>query len=915
VTPEIVDWKPSEAEAADDFSIRVAAATGRVVGWLEARTGYASLRSGLAVVPRGRFDLERLREPFDARWAIDALDLRVLRRVRDQGLTVDAVRAALADNARLPPVASLDEEERLPAISIDEAVFGPGRGARGELPVRIEGWLATRPPIHALVVRIGPRRYYVAVDRDRADVASVVPWIADTRCGFRFEHGVEGLPGGEHLVILERIDGRELLELGRIVVEAPAPESADSAADAELGQMPTIRIERLTLDWRGAEPRLELTGSVALERAIDCVRLRYGGGIVFDADPAGVLREEPVGSRLRLELSEPIEVEKQFAPVRVELVRRQEVVASWEGNPVLTESSTGPLRIVSPALDRLQRASPVAIWGDLRLDGGVAGDAEGGEIVLEMDGETAAVARLRRAGRFVLRASDPGAGERRAEVVLRKQGDVALRSAPFVVRLRTAAAPRGWAARLERLTGALEPWAPGWSGVDVEALANRLAGRSPQVLDGIDWALTELAKAAEAAVASPARIVRELPPAPERPLDVLFASWEIPWGGHGGGQAMLNLLRTLGTRHRITLLHPIHPGSEGLSDVLRPWVHEILTVPRGWQAGSDLAPYAIPLRYQQTFSPGLRAALAAESASGRYDVVNLEFEGMAVHAPRNALAPTLGVLIEPASFARLAEFGAPAASLDETAAAFEEVLRALAFDVGLVARRFPTLVTLTQPEAALLARFLPGRELLVNPIAIDVARLANAAGGAERAAAPTFVFVGNFRHPPNRDALAALVDSVAVELRRRLPRARLLVAGSDPPPALVDRGDAAGVTFAGWVDDLPRLLGSVTGFLAPIHSGSGMRVKLLEAMACGCAVVSTALGMSGIAARPGAEFLQAETPQDFVEAAALLVEQEARRSAIAAAGQRLVERDHGLTVQAGLRERIWQRVASTGSPG
>jgi glycosyltransferase involved in cell wall biosynthesis len=260
---------------------------------------------------------------------------------------------------------------------------------------------------------------------------------------------------------------------------------------------------------------------------------------------------------------------------------------------------------------------------------------------------------------------------------------------------------------------------------------------------------------------------------------------------------------------------------------------------------------------------------------------------------------------ELAAFARVAE--APEGFKDELEAVdwVIDLLAALHFETVLVPARYGSLVTLTEPEARFQLPLLSERSVAVNPIPVDVLGLANRSAATARAVQPEFVFVGSFNHGPNRAAVLELVEQIVPRLNTLLPTARVRIAGANPPQELFDRTKSAGVEWLGWIDDLPALLRGATAFLAPIRSGAGMRVKLLEAMACGCPVVSTRLGVSGIPVRDSRDVLLAESIEEFVAAARTLAEDRELAARIGEAGRQLVERQHGLSVQGERRERIW----------
>ncbi len=126
----------------------------------------------------------------------------------------------------------------------------------------------------------------------------------------------------------------------------------------------------------------------------------------------------------------------------------------------------------------------------------------------------------------------------------------------------------------------------------------------------------------------------------------------------------------------------------------------------------------------------------------------------------------------------------------------------------------------------------------------------------------TLLFLGSFRHLPNQEALHWFVDQVFPKVRAEEPRARLIVIGSDPPPRH-SLPDAEAIELIGFVEDVREPLARYAVFVCPILSGSGVRVKLLEAFAAGIPVVSTRLGAEGLAANDGEICALADDPDEF----------------------------------------------------
>lgn len=143
---------------------------------------------------------------------------------------------------------------------------------------------------------------------------------------------------------------------------------------------------------------------------------------------------------------------------------------------------------------------------------------------------------------------------------------------------------------------------------------------------------------------------------------------------------------------------------------------------------------------------------------------------------------------------------------------------------------------------------------------IDTARYEYIESGRER---ETMLFLGSFRHLPNQDALNWFIQRVMPIISARRPQARLIVIGSDPPPRHSLPESAGNIELIGFVNDIREPLARHGVFICPILSGSGVRVKLLEAFAAGIPVVSTRLGAEGLTNTDGDICRLAEDPECF----------------------------------------------------
>ncbi|HEV2784772.1 MAG TPA: glycosyltransferase [Solirubrobacteraceae bacterium] len=172
---------------------------------------------------------------------------------------------------------------------------------------------------------------------------------------------------------------------------------------------------------------------------------------------------------------------------------------------------------------------------------------------------------------------------------------------------------------------------------------------------------------------------------------------------------------------------------------------------------------------------------------------------------------------------------------------------------------------------------------------------------------PSVVFVGSFIHPPNVDAALRLAKEILPLVRRERPDVHLELVGSRPPPEI--RALAAdGVRVAGDVPSVEPYLDRAAVVVAPIAIGGGMRVKVLEAMAAGKALVSSPRAAEGLSAQHGREILIADGVEQTAAAILRLVEDAPARAALGRAARAWAERELSWSAMAARYEELYSRL-------
>lgn len=209
-------------------------------------------------------------------------------------------------------------------------------------------------------------------------------------------------------------------------------------------------------------------------------------------------------------------------------------------------------------------------------------------------------------------------------------------------------------------------------------------------------------------------------------------------------------------------------------------------------------------------------------------------------------------------------------------------------------------LTTSEADAKRVRLIAPGARVAVYPNVLPLMP-APPQTGSDR----SVVFSGNLQYLPNVQAIRWFYEGIWPKLRRAYPGLKWRLVGShvEAVPRSV-RNDASVEMVVPGADAIPALARSSVG-VAPIVSGSGTRLKILEMWAAGLPVVSTQLGAEGLGVRPGVEALLADDPDQFAECVIELLEDARRRWEIGTAGRKLYERE--FTWQAG-----WKRLEALG---
>ncbi len=359
------------------------------------------------------------------------------------------------------------------------------------------------------------------------------------------------------------------------------------------------------------------------------------------------------------------------------------------------------------------------------------------------------------------------------------------------------------------------------------------------------------------------------------------------------------LLARLAVRHDITLLAFVDPEDDPPDGgALPPGLAGVHLVPKPTYTPDDpmaLLPQAVAGGYA---NPAMQAAIAERLAAAPFHLAQYEFTEMANAIPPSTVPAVLTV--HQIGFASQgARWQAEGRGLRRGAILLHRYLRELDFELRAVARAHHV-VTMSAEDAARLHRFLPGLDVSVSPVGVDCAAVRPMPPPA--ACRSQLLFVGNFIHPPNGDAVRFLAADV---LPRLGPGVRLSVVGHGATRAAPG---APQVDAVGSVDDVRPWLAGAEVVVAPVRFGTGMRGKVLEALAMARPVITTTLGAEGLGAVSGRHLLVADDAASLAGAIQRVRADPDLAARLGREGRALVEARFDWDIVARGHDEIYRRV-------
>ncbi|MCG9131156.1 glycosyltransferase [Candidatus Poribacteria bacterium] len=378
-------------------------------------------------------------------------------------------------------------------------------------------------------------------------------------------------------------------------------------------------------------------------------------------------------------------------------------------------------------------------------------------------------------------------------------------------------------------------------------------------------------------------------------MKILFLSPTVPFPLTDGGRIrVFNLLKQIAAKSDVTLLalETQSTDAEGVAELqqLGVQVHLVPNAPMLPRVSFSTLVNAFlkqqPITVARYDLPAYRQKFRELIASENFDLVHYEMFHTAQFRTETDLPSVLSQQnVDSAIWRRLC---------GETTHPFYKFAywtQQLAFQryERVLSPRFDAVTCTSDIDADVFQRYCAADTLEIIPNGVDVTHYQP---DFTSEAPAHLIYIGSMDWYPNEDAVAFFVDEVLPSIQDKVRDVQFSIVGGNPSARVQKLAEREGVVVTGRVPEIKPYFAEATVFVVPLRIGSGTRLKILEALAMGKAIVSTTVGAEGLALKDGEEIFIADEPAIFAGAVTRLLTDASLRRRIGENGRARVEQDY-----------------------
>ncbi len=356
-------------------------------------------------------------------------------------------------------------------------------------------------------------------------------------------------------------------------------------------------------------------------------------------------------------------------------------------------------------------------------------------------------------------------------------------------------------------------------------------------------------------------------------MRILFVAPYLPSPPRFGGQRRLDgLTRGLARNHEISVLafNKLDPYAKLSLEATQSYCRRVEVIPeldlesqgnqKRWLQARSLLSTSSYEAYLARPRSDFRTRLQSMITADRYDVIQVEFAQMGIYdVPRFGSAGPRVVLDEHNIEYDLARRSAGSTSSLSRRTYNAVNWRKLRWEERDVWRRVDGVVVTSPRDEAVIAADSSFVRTAVVPNGVDVEEFQPSDMEPD---ADSILFFGAINYFPNQDGILQFIDETFPRITADMPNAKLRVVGPGARKPVLSRAKQ-NISVTGFVDDIGIEIDKAAVVVVPLRIGGGTRLKIVEAMAKGKAVVSTRIGAEGLALEHEKNVLFGDTPAEF----------------------------------------------------
>ena len=396
-------------------------------------------------------------------------------------------------------------------------------------------------------------------------------------------------------------------------------------------------------------------------------------------------------------------------------------------------------------------------------------------------------------------------------------------------------------------------------------------------------------------------------------MKLLIIAQVYPYPPQSGGKIRLyNLIKHLSKKHEVDLLVLMRESEPPDIEAMKKYCTQVDVIIQKFNPNPKLFNRTLKKIYQlMSTSPSgvilassakMQKIVRAKIQTGNFDIVQIEGIGIAQYRPSSTSCKTILSLYDLYSviFQRLLATSSFLRKLDDVSQYFK--YRRYERQVCPL---FDACLTMSEVDAEQLKKISPNSRIFVIPNGVDIEYFYPVFnnGNTKR-----LVFTGTMSYSPNHDGMLYFYHEIFHKICSVEKQVQLYIVGMEPPQQILDLGAAPNIEVTGRVEDVRHYIADASVYIAPLRIGSGTRLKILEALAMGKAVVSTSIGCEGISVTHEKNIIIADEPSDFARWCIELLRNPDLRKELGQEGRKLVEEKYSWETICASLEKVYEKL-------